>query len=154
MFFEVSECYISLGCWVHEYTVSFAGGAKREQMQGLSYFFLLLLFFFFCRDCSLRASSPFGGYLEKQSRERHARGDSRSLATRLARPNRRACSQATMIAKADNYNVAAILRLIRLCETSITEKLSRTIKASATFRTYRSCVCTLINALSVSWNVI
>ena len=57
-----------------------------------------------------------------------------------------------MIAKADNYNVAAILRLIRLCETSITEKLSRTIKASATFST--SCVCTLINALSVSWNAI
>ena len=36
--------------------------------------------------------------------------------------------------------------------TSITEKLSRIIKASATFST--SCVCTLINALSVSWNTI
>ena len=36
--------------------------------------------------------------------------------------------------------------------TSITEKLSRTIKASATFSA--SCVCTLINALSVSWNAI
>ena len=50
-----------------------------------------------------------------------------------------------MIAKAGNYNVAAILRFIRLCKvlTLITEKLNRTIKASATFST--SCVCTLIN---------
>ena len=70
---------------------------------------------------SLRASSPFGGYREKYTRERHARGDAtagggeekggasspfaapsrlrrslaRSRAARFARPNRRACSQAT-----------------------------------------------------------
>ena len=78
-FFEASECYISLGCWVHERTVSFAEGAKWEQMQGLSCFSFVLFFlffffcvcvcvsffFFFCRYCSLRSSSPFGGYLEK-----------------------------------------------------------------------------------------
>ena len=55
--------------------------------------------------CSLRASSPFGGYREKCTRERplalvraflrereQTRGASR--AARFARPNRRACSQA------------------------------------------------------------
>ena len=56
---------------------------------------------------SLRASSPFGGYREKYTRERHARGDATAgggeekgplaaspLARAFARPNRRACSQA------------------------------------------------------------
>ena len=61
---------------------------------------------------SLRASSPFEGYREKYTRERHARGDAtagggeepapcgfaarslaRSRAARFARPNKRACSQ-------------------------------------------------------------
>ena len=40
---------------------------------------------------SLRASSPFGGYREKYTRERHARGDACSRAARFARANRRAC---------------------------------------------------------------
>ena len=49
-FFEASECYISLGCWVHERTVSFAEGAKWEKLQGLSFFsfFFFFFFFFFC----------------------------------------------------------------------------------------------------------
>ena len=50
-FFEASECYISLGCWVHERKVSFAEGAKWEHMQDLSCFsFVLffLVFFFVC----------------------------------------------------------------------------------------------------------
>ena len=51
-FFEASECYISLGCWVHERTVSFAEGAKWEQMQGLScfsfVFFVVVVVFFLC----------------------------------------------------------------------------------------------------------
>ena len=60
-----------------------------------------------CAVSSLRASSPFGGYREKKTREIHATGDAKvgggpsrlrrslepSLATRFARPNRRACSQ-------------------------------------------------------------
>ena len=46
-FFEASECYISLGCWVHERTVSFAEGAKWEQMQGLSCFSFVFFFLFF-----------------------------------------------------------------------------------------------------------
>ena len=34
---------------------------------------------------SLRASSPFGGYREKYTRERHARGDRPLAASQLAR---------------------------------------------------------------------
>ena len=43
---------------------------------------------------SLRASSPFGGYCEKYTREWHAKGDATPRAARFALPNRRACSQA------------------------------------------------------------
>ena len=50
-FFEASECYISLGCWVHERTVSFAEGAKWEQMQGLSCFSFIFFFCFFFCEC-------------------------------------------------------------------------------------------------------
>ena len=62
---------------------------------------------------SKRASSPFGGYREKYTREWHARGDATvpwllapgfaarsgvlSCAARFVRPYRRACSQASTI---------------------------------------------------------
>ena len=57
---------------------------------------------------SLRASSPFGGYREKYTRERHARGDATFAASPLTRafsrgslrsPNIRACSQAIKFSK-------------------------------------------------------
>ena len=73
-FFQASECYISLGCWVHEHTVSFAGGAKREQMQGRSCFFFFFFFFSVVVDCE---QALHLGYILKSSR---ARGTLASLA--------------------------------------------------------------------------
>ena len=61
---------------------------------------------------SLRASCPFGGYREKKTGERHARGGTvsplarslvRSRAACFARPNRRGCSKASLLYKGNNF---------------------------------------------------
>ena len=83
MFFEVSECYISLGCWVHEHTVSFAGGAKREQMQGLScFFFIIIIIIIFAVIVACEQALHLGDIL-KSSRARGTREEIRVL-SRLA----------------------------------------------------------------------
>ena len=74
-FFEASECYISLGCWVHERTVSFAEGAKREQKQGV-------FFFFFAVIVACKQALHLGDIL-KSSRARGTREEIRVL-SRLA----------------------------------------------------------------------
>ena len=60
---------------------------------------------------SLWASCPFGGYREKSTRERHARGGTVSP---LARPNRRGCSQATLFYKGNNF-LATVLSTPLVC---------------------------------------
>ena len=71
----------------------------------------------FC--CSLSASSPFGGYREKKTRERK-RGPSRlsrSLTrSRAARPKRRACSQASFAAL-DSTSATFVIQVVNLLLT-------------------------------------
>ena len=50
-------------------------------------------------QCSLRASSPFGGYCEKYTRERHARGDATAGPSRLRRSLARSLAQIGELAR-------------------------------------------------------
>ena len=131
-----------LGPWTYGVICrrSEAGANARPFM-----FFFFFFFFSVIVDCE---QALHLGYILKSSR---ARGTLASLA-QIGELARRLpwLQKLAIITLLLFYALSGYAKVL----TSITEKLSRTIKASATFSTYTSCVCTLINALSVSWNAI
>ena len=128
-------------CWRSE------AGAKARP-------FMFFLFFFFAVIVACEQALHLGDIL-KSSRARGTREEIRVLSrlaslVQIGELARRLpwLQKLAIITLLLFYALSGYAKVL----TSITEKLSRTIKASATFST--SCVYTLINALSVSWNAI